>query len=204
MDMPDVRDHIDTLVSEPCDPTTSGFAAPFTVDRLCLAFGENLGGNRPRPEWFEGFDVLCAVRRTMDADRLSAVAAVLRRRSDGALRLVASDHVRVRGEPGADFMLARRHSDIVSEAIMDASDDGPCPAAERMSALVRKASDGRGEGPVDLLSVRRMRDDLADERARRDIVPAAERLREQLSRLSSPDRRAKTLRLLEAIEAEIA
>lgn len=203
--MTESKDPIETLVCALCPPTvTSGFNMPFTVERLCRSFGENLGGNTPDPSWFEGYDVVAATRRTMDSDRYSAVAALLRRRGDGALRLIASDHVHVRKDMGADFMLARQHSEVVSDAMLAASDDGELPkAVSHAIETVTFSQPAIGQGPVDILGVRRERDDLADIRARRDIAPAIEALREQLMRLSSPDRRATALRMLEAIAADV-
>lgn len=203
--MNETTDRIDTLTCEQSPPVVmSGFNMPFTIERLCLSFGENLGGNAPDPSWFEGYDIVAATRRTMDADRYSAVAALLRRRSDGALRLVASDHIHVRNEMGADFMIARQHTEIVSDAMLSACDDGEIPkAVTHASQVVADASASTGEGPVDILSVRRVRDDLADIRARRDIAPAIAALQAQLLKLSSPDRRAKALRMLEAISSDV-
>jgi len=203
--MTDAKDPIETLVTRLCPPTvTAGFNMPFTVERLCMSFGENLGGNAPTPDWFDGYDIVAATRRTLDKDRYSAVSALLRRRSDGALRLIASDHVHVRRDMGADFMLARQHSEVVSDAMLSACDDGELPkAVAHAIETVAHAEPSIGTGPVDILGVRRERDDLADIRARRDIAPAIEALREQLMRLSSPERRAATLRTLESIAAEI-
>lgn len=203
--MDEVKDPIETLTCGLCPPVVmAGFNMPFTVERLCLSFGENLGGNAPDPSWFEGYDIVAATRRTMDANRYSAVAALLRRRSDGALRLVASDHIAVRKDMGADFMIARQHSEIVSDALLAACDDGEVPkAVSHANQTVAHAVPSTGEGPVDILSIRRERDDLADIRARRDIAPAIAALEAQLLKLSSPDRRAKALRMLEAISSDV-
>lgn len=199
------RTMIETLVSKAShEPVVTGFKRPFTMERLCAAFGENLGGNSPEPAWFEGFDVMAATRRTNDVSRHSAVAALMRRRSDGALRLVASDHIKVRSEMGADFMLARTHVGVLSDTMLAASDDGM--ATEAVGAAIQIAVlgiSGEGEGPVEILSERRQRDDLKDVRARRSIRPAIDALRRELSGLSSADRRAATLRMLESIEAQV-
>jgi hypothetical protein len=196
-------EQIETLVSALCPPTsTSGFRIPFTVERMCAAFGETLGGNAPQADWFAGHDVVCATRRT--DSRLPYVAALLRRRHDGALRLIASDSIQVRAEPGADFMLGPQHVAVARDALLEACDDGAIPASVRLAIdTICGASLGSGDGPVDVLAVRRERDDLKDVRTRRDIDPAIEELRSQLRKLSSPDRRAQTLRILESIETAL-
>lgn len=199
------EDIIETLVTELAPPTvTSGFHTPFTVERLCTAFGENLGGNEPEPSWFEGYDVVVAVRRGSRGTPFMPTAALLRRREDGALRLVASDHMLVRGEVGADFMLAVQHRGIVMDTILEACDEGVPPTAVRHAReTIDSARPSQGPGPVDILAVRRGRDDLADIRAAREIVPVIERLEQLLGGLSSSTRRAETLSTLAALRAEL-
>lgn len=72
------EDIIQTLVTQLAPPTvTSGFNTPFTMERLCHAFGENLGGNAPDPSWFEGYDVVVAVRRGSRGTPYMPTAALL-------------------------------------------------------------------------------------------------------------------------------
>jgi len=199
------EDIIETLVTELAPPTvTSGFNTPFTVERLCKAFGENLGGNAPEPSWFEGYDVVVAVRRGSRGTPYMPTAALLRRRADGALRFIASDHLLVRGEVGADFMLGTQHREIVMDAILEACEEGSLPAAVRHAReTVDAAHNSLGAGPVDILAIRRGRDDLADIRAAREIAPVIARLEELLNGLSSSTRRAETLSTLSALRADL-
>ena len=199
------EDGIDTLVTALAPPfATSGFASPFTMERLCRAFGDNLGGNSPEPSWFEGYDVVVAVRRGSRGTPYMPTAAVLRRRADGALRLIASDHLLVRGQVGADFMLASQHRDIVMDALMEACEEGIVPKAiEHARTTLDGASEAKGEGPVDILAIRRERDDLADIRASRAIAPILADLELLLEGLSSSTRRGETLSHLNALREEL-
>ncbi len=199
------EDIIQTLVTQLAPPTvTSGFNTPFTMERLCHAFGENLGGNAPDPSWFEGYDVVVAVRRGSRGTPYMPTAALLRRQEDGALRFIASDHMLVRGRVGADFMLGVQHRGIVMDAILEACDEGVPPAAvEHARRTVDSAHVSHGRGPVDILAIRRERDDLADIRAAREIAPVIQRLEELLNALSSSTRRAETLSTLAALRADL-
>lgn len=197
------EDIIETLVTELAPPTvTSGFNTPFTMERLCRAFGDNLGGNSPEPSWFEGYDVVVAVRQGSQGTQYMPTAALLRRREDGALRLIASDHLLVRGEVGADFMLGVQHRSIVMDALMEACDDMP-KAIEHARTTIESATNSFGKGPVDILAIRRQRDDLADIRASRAIEPVAAELRKLLSGLSSSTRRGAALSHLAALADEV-
>lgn len=198
-------DTIETLAIPLCPPPkVSGFRSPFTVDRLCAAFGDNLGGNRPDPSWFEDYEIVIATRRTTGPSIHTPVAAILRRRGDGALRFVASDHVHFRNEYGADFMLAPQHVDVVFDALLEATDDGPLPDAVAYARTVMSnGSAGHGEGPVDILAVRRRRDDLVDIRTARTIAPKIAEMKALIATLSSPDRRSASMRQLENLASEI-
>lgn len=196
---------IETLATELAPPTvTSGFNTPFTIERLCRAFGDNLGGNAPEPSWFEGHEIVAAVRKGSRGTPYMPVAALLRRNSDGALRLIASDHIRVRDEYGADFMLCTAHRLLALEALQDACDEGEVPRAMHHAREILMGSEPRiGEGPVDILAIRRERDDLADIRTAREIAPVMETLATILKRLSSADRRAVALQHLAALASDV-
>lgn len=196
---------IETLATELAPPTvTSGFNTPFTIERLCRAFGDNLGGNAPDPSWFEGHEIVAAVRKGSRGTPFMPVAALLRRSSDGALRLIASDHIRVRDGFGADFMLCATHRLLAMEALQDACDEGVVPKAfEHARETVEAAQPRIGEGPVDILAIRRERDDLADIRTAREIAPVMETLSCILKRLSSADRRAVALQHLAALASDV-
>lgn len=198
-------DVIETLVCPLCPPTaTEGFHNPFTMERLCRAFGENLGGNAPEPSWFDGYDVVVAVRQGSRDTPHMPTTALLRRRTDGALRLVASDHVAVRGELGCDFMLAPQHRAIVRDAILDACDDGVMPKAATLAfETVDAATPCFGEGPVDILAIRREREDLKDARTAREMAPRLAELRGMLDGLRGSTRRADAISRLAALAAAI-
>ena len=71
---------IETLVTETqCATVTEGFNNPFHLERLCGAFGENLGGNAPHESWFEGHDVVVAVRQGSRGTTFMPTAVLLRR-----------------------------------------------------------------------------------------------------------------------------
>ena len=196
---------IETLVTELAPPTlTEGFNAPFHVERLCHAFGDNLGGNAPTPSWFDGYDIVAAVRQGSRGTPHMPTAVLLRRQDDGALRLVASDHVSVRGEPGCDFMLAARHRAIAHDAILSACDEGGVPkAAKHAISIIDAATTSTGVGPVDILAVRRDRDDLKDVRTAREIVPTIGELDALLNRISRSDRRNAARSHLRALAGEL-
>ena len=199
------EDMIETLVTElASSPATAGFSIPFTIDRLCTAFGDRLGGNTPEPAWFDGYDVLIAIRRGSRGTPHMPVAALLRRRADGALRLIASDHLLVRNSYGADFMLGNPHRSLALDALLDACDEGETPKAlVQARVIIEAAHIGVGKGPIDILAIRRQRDDLADIRASREIAPVIADLSKLLSKLSSADRRAISMSHLAALSAEI-
>lgn len=200
-----MTDRIETLVAALCPPTvTEGFNNPFRIERLHLAFGDNLGGNAPEESWFDGFDVVVAVRQGSRGTPHMPTALLLRRQSDGALRLVASDHISVRGEQGCDFMLAPRHRAIAFDAILEACDPGRLPkAAETARTIIDGAHAGEGDGPVDILAIRRDRDDLKDIRTAREIAPRLRELDVLLDRIARADRRGSAKSHLSALAAEL-
>lgn len=200
-----MRDTVKTLVTDPVDAVvTSGFSIPFRMDKLCSAFGENLGGNAPETSWFEDCDVLVATRLLTQSTPYMPTAALLRRRSDGALRLIASDQVKVGASYGADFLVQESHRAVVMDVFNDTTDGSAAPTViAAVSAILEKAEPFHGEGPSDILAERRVRNDLADIRMNREIHPIIDRLQGGLELLSCPDRRARSLAALESLRNEL-
>lgn len=201
-----MQDTVKTLVIDPRNTVAiSGFSIPFRMEKLCSAFGENLGGNAPDPLWFEGYDVLAATRLLTRSTQYMPTAALLRRQSDGALRLVASDHVKVGDSYGADFLVQESQKAVLMDVFNDTSDDSNSAVfIETVSYILEEAKPFHGEGPSDILAQRRIRNDLADIRMKREIDPIIDRLEGGLDLLSCPDRRARAMSALASLRSELA
>lgn len=200
-----MQDTVKTLVADPIEKTvTSGFSIPFRIEKLCSAFGENLGGNEPQPSWFDGCDILVATRLLTSQTPYMPTAALLRRTSDGALRLVASDQIKVGDAYGADFLIQESQRAVVLDVFNDATDGSKAPdVINAVTQILHDAEAFHGEGPSDILAERRVRNDLADIRMNREINPIVERLESGLKQLSCPDRRARALAALNSLRGEI-
>ena len=200
-----MEETVKTLIADPVDKTvTSGFSIPFTVEKLCAAFGERLGGNTPEPSWFEGFDILAASRLLTRETKQMPTAALLRRRTDGAMRLVVSDHIRVGLSYGADMLVHESQKAVIMDAFNDASDGARASdLISCVSAIIENSEPFHGEGPSDILAERRVRNDLTDIRMNREIDPIIDRLEGGLRLLSCPDRRARALSALDSLRSEL-
>lgn len=192
------------LVSDPVERiATSGFKQPFTIERLCAAIGPNLGGNTPDPTWFEGWDVVAAVRRTRVGQVHMPTFALLRRRTDGVLRIVASDHIVHGDEIGADLIAGPLHIAWAIEAAAEAVDDDEesLRAYRTLAGILSNAERSESDEYPNLLKERMRDENLADQPVLRMIAPAIRDLADHVSRLRLADRRAQAERLVESLES---
>ncbi len=182
----------------------SGFKEGALVDRLCFAFGNNLGGNAPTPSWFEGYEVVVATRQTIPQRFDNPTLAILRRIEDGALRLVASDHIFIMGAFGCDMLIAPSHRMLTMDAVVDASDDSVNPKyLKKIEDMLFDADPIKYEGITDILAERRRDHDLTDMRMIRSMKTDIDTLFGSINNLQSPERKAAALRRLEGLCSEL-
>ena len=196
---------VEVLTTDPTgQAVTSGFSIPFRMEKLCAAIGENLGGNNPDPSWFEGFDVLVASRLLTQETAQMPTAALLRRTSDGALRLIASDQIKIGYSYGADILVKPSQKSLVLDVFSDTSDDSKAAdLVAEVSRILDNAEPFHIEGTIDILAERRVRNDLSDIRTNREINPIVDRLEDGLQLLACPDRRARALAALRSLRGEL-
>ena len=202
-----MRDDLITILQarDAATPMTAGFNVPLKLDRLIVAFGENLGGNPPAPSWFEGWDVMIATRQRSGRTIHMPTAVLLRRTTDGALRLMASDHFTRGDELGADLILGPQHVAWALDTIEQAcDDDGRARIAAYAGSIIDSAIPELSPEPANLMQERMRDDDLADRTGLKRMTATIDDLAAGVASIRSATRRSEATRLVESLRRTLS